>query len=64
MLYFIILAIVLHAQCFFQLCICMILCEGFFAYTIGCLVVVEDLLTGEQKHLQGQSVNAVSGVPS
>lgn len=26
---------------------------GFFAYTCGCVVVIEDLKTGEQRHLTG-----------
>ncbi|GFO23377.1 WD repeat-containing protein 90-like [Plakobranchus ocellatus] len=28
---------------------------GFFAYTAGCIIVVEDLNTGEQKYLQGHT---------
>lgn len=26
---------------------------GFFAFTVGCVVVIEDLKTGDQRHLTG-----------
>ena len=32
---------------------CLLSCIGFFAYTCGCVIVIENLKTAEQKHLTG-----------